>query len=223
MKEVSLNELRRISARQNETHNQLNAIIDQRKGELRAAQEQLYVQIESFRTEQQHEIRNEIGVAVDFALKALPWWRRWNRKNVLAEAFGYMVDMREMRIAEAARVKAEIDAEAKKIEDERNQEAVAKARKEFEAKAAAEKHAIKPAETVKEVSAMTAGPFDKDGNVVNLDDHATPPMGKDGVVETRGTVSHAELVTGDGKVLSSKEFDTAKSPELNPYDDQPGQ
>lgn len=178
-KEVSLNELRKISSRQNETHKQLNAIIDQRNAELRAAQQQLYVQIESFRTEQQHEIRNEIGVAVDFALKALPWWRRWNRKNVLAEAYGYLVDLREMRIIEAKRVKAEIDAEAKAIEDERNREAVAKAKAEFAAKSVsavqdtAKMVMAKTGENLVAMSdvnndgAMTAGPFDKDGNVIS--------------------------------------------------------
>lgn len=205
----SLLELKRINARVNETHQQLSQIIDARKGELRAAQEQLYVQIESFRVEQQHEIRNEIGVAVDFAIKALPWWKRWNRKNVLAEAAGYMVDLRDMRVIEARRVKAEIEAEAKQIEAERNAEAQAKAQAEFAAKAPmnapltpqemagnekkgagkqlqglaqavlngdisqeevkeafAEKPPVNHVGYVELAKEITAGPFDKDGNVV---------------------------------------------------------
>lgn len=163
-KEASLNEIKRVRAQNIDLHNQLSKLLDGKKEELRLATQQLYVQIENFRVQQMSETRNEVAVGIDFAIKALPWWKRMNRKVVLAEAFGYMVDIREMAQAEMARQKAEVDAEAEKIKREREAENKSRVNSQIEQdKAKQQLHMMATAETPVD---LVAGPFDRDGNEV---------------------------------------------------------
>lgn len=114
----SYNELRKISARQNETHRQLNTIIDQRKGEVDKLREQLYGEVQNFREAHQAELRRGVEVVLDLAVRSVPFWAKGSMKRVRRMADAYMVEIRRLTERELDRIKEEMDATVRAEEAE---------------------------------------------------------------------------------------------------------
>lgn len=131
MGEPTFKALRAIEAQLNNRNNTQNAQHEQRlkefdvmrdtnQKELEIMRQKLYVEVEQFRMAHHGEIRRGIEVALDLAVRSLPWWKR-GLKNVKARTAEYMTEVREMVSAEAARVNAEVEAEAERtrVRDEK--------------------------------------------------------------------------------------------------------
>lgn len=79
----SLGELRAANANMNEQYKRINEVLDYRKQEVQMTMQQLYAQVEDFRANQHTELRREIEVAYDMAIRQaelewlmVPWWKK---------------------------------------------------------------------------------------------------------------------------------------------------
>lgn len=115
----SLASIKAMHARQMEIGRNIENVIDYRKKELEATQQLLYTQIEDFRLNQHTELRREVEVSWDIALRMLPWWKRWNLAGVSTFAKQVAETIKEQTIH--AHRRAEQDA-ADKLAAERNQQ-----------------------------------------------------------------------------------------------------
>lgn len=119
----SLGEIKAMHAQQLDFGRRMDQVIDYRKKELEATQQQLYTMVEDFRLNQHTELRREVEVSYDLAMrfcelehKSRPWWERLlgmsdtsvERVKILASTF-YGILTGDTKSAHS-RVEAEAEA-----------------------------------------------------------------------------------------------------------------
>jgi hypothetical protein len=158
---------------------------------LQKATQQLYVESENFRLNQHAEIRREIEVSWDIALRMVPWWKRWNLDRIAVLARQVAETIKEQTIG--AYQVAKKDAEDR-LAAERNEQIAmaeeAKRQQEMEAK----KEAIgqKPM-TQEEAYGIAESPALRPGQQVPVP--ATDEYGR----EQKETINIGDLAAGETK------------------------
>lgn len=106
MSQKSFAELEKISRKQSETIKQQNEILDNQRRDLRIKEQQIEMQRIAFENEKYAETRHQVNQCVDFALKALPWWKR-STENVINRATEMLFAIRKETAKHVAMAKLE--------------------------------------------------------------------------------------------------------------------
>lgn len=190
----TLAEVKAMHSKQMAMGERIDQIADYRLQELQKATQQLYVETENFRMNQHAELRREIEVSWDIALRMVPWWKRWDlgRLSVLARQVAETI--KEQTIA--AYRAAQRDAENRLAAERNEQLAMAEAAKE-QAELEGKKEAIgqKPM-TQEEAYGLAESPALRPGQQVP----ATDEYGR----EQKETINIGELQAGETKTVIVK-------------------
>jgi hypothetical protein len=111
--EKTFAELRKIAANQQEQINQDNKLIAQRNENLNQRERELSIYRDQINMEHQANARRIADQSFDFAIKTLPWWKRWNLSLVMARA-------REIEILIQDETNRLIRLKAPKVEEKPN-------------------------------------------------------------------------------------------------------